>query len=593
MKILTLNQMDQAVLEADIVVVGAGPAAYALAHAFARSPVRMLILESGLTQPDERHEQLNAVESLAEPSSPTQIERRSRFHSASAPLWSQEMQGYGVRCRALGGSTHVWAGKSATFDPIDYEARPWAPHSGWPLDQAQMEPYLDRAASLLNLGPNCYDDGFWDLYGVPAPQPAAEPDTLASFFWQFSRSRANRLDLTRIGRELETLDAPNVQVVLDATVTCLRPDADGQSVSHLEVSSLSGEGRTVRARHVVLAAGAIENARLLLQSARATGHPFGNERDLVGRFLMDHPSAAIGRFRSEDCAAITSRFGFYGLNHQGQVHMYLHGLALTPEIQRRERLLNCAAYMMEDRAPDDPWMALKRLIRAESASAAGDMMTVLAGSGLVAKGLGTRLLSGPYLPEPVRRAIIDNYVRYRPNSAVRDYRERGWPHKLTGIDIEAITEQLPQADSRITLSDKTDAFGVPLAQVSWRIDDDAVRSLIRIGQLIAEQCPKMGLPAPVLAPWVLNERPEEAGIIDMAHSAGTTRMASDPAEGVVDAQCAVRGLRNLHVAGASVFPTVGHANPTLMLMGMAIRLADHLRETMAREPRVVVNADAS
>jgi choline dehydrogenase-like flavoprotein len=568
-------------LEADLVIVGGGPAAYAIAREFRNSAVRVLILESGLRNQDAAHDALNRLESVGEPSSEARTLQRRRFHGASAPLWSHEAQAFGVRCRVLGGSTDVWAGKSAAFDPIDYAARDWVPHSGWPVTADDMRPFIDRAADILNLGPNTYDEGFWALSGATPPGPPLDPDLLRSFFWQFSRSRTDRLDFTRFKREFELLDAPNVRVVINATATCLRPDVRGTAVQCVEVTSLEGVVRQVRTRVAVLAAGAIENPRLLLLSRRQTGNPFGDRFGLVGRFMMDHPSATIGRFARRDCAPITRRFGFYGLGRDGQVHMYMHGLALSPELQRRESLLNCAAYMMEDRAPDDPWAALRRLLRGDSDRPLSDALTTLAGSGLVAKGMASRLLSSTALPNSVRGKLIDALVRYAPNGVVREYRERGLPHKLAGINIDAITEQRPNPDSRLTLGEARDALGSPIAKVDWRIDVEAYQSLIRMGRLIAQELPRVGLPEPVLEPWVVEERPDIAPIIDMAHTAGTTRMSGDPRSGVVDTDCSVHGLNNLYIAGASVFPTSGHANPTLMVIAMSIRLADRLKLALA------------
>ncbi len=59
-------------------------------------------------------------------------------------------------------------------------------------------------------------------------------------------------------------------------------------------------------------------------------------------------------------------------------------------------------------------------------------------------------------------------------------------------------------------------------------------------------------------------------------------MASDPQSGVVDSNCRVFGVNNLYVAGGSVFPTGGHANPTWMFLAVALRLADHLVQSAER-----------
>jgi len=57
---------------------------------------------------------------------------------------------------------------------------------------------------------------------------------------------------------------------------------------------------------------------------------------------------------------------------------------------------------------------------------------------------------------------------------------------------------------------------------------------------------------------------------------GGTRMHGDPRQGVVDADARVHGIANLYVAGSSLFPTGGAANPTFTLVALALRLADHL-----------------
>jgi choline dehydrogenase-like flavoprotein len=178
--------------------------------------------------------------------------------------------------------------------------------------------------------------------------------------------------------------------------------------------------------------------------------------------------------------------------------------------------------------------------------------------------------------------MADAMIRWNPNFVVREYQSRGLPHKLTGMTIDGISEQRPDPDSRITLSSVTDPLGVPKARVCWRIDAEARRSLVRLGQLLAAELPRAGLPAPVLEEWVALERPEDAVIIDMGHTLGTTRMSEDPRLGVVDARCRVHGVAGLYVAGGSVFPTSGHANPTLMILALAIRLADQIKTDLSR-----------
>jgi choline dehydrogenase-like flavoprotein len=562
---------------ADLVIIGGGPAGLTIAREFFGSPVRVLVLESGAKSENTAHSALNTVESIGDPQSPAQLAKRRGFHAVNAAFWKQDEQPFGVRCRTLGGSTAAWAGKSAAFDSIDFAKRPWVPHSGWPITREALNPYLDRAAAHLNLGPNVYDDGFWAASGGPAPKPQFDPSALRSFFWQFARSRIDAMDLMRFGPEFERETAANVRVLTNATVTEILTTADGGQATGAAIASLEGKRGKVHARAVVLAASGIENPRLLLASRAVRSEGLGNAHGQVGRYLMDHPGARIAHFEQADVARLAHRFGFYALSHEGRAHMYMHGLALSPDLQEREGLLNCALYMMEERSPDDPWDAIKRLLKLKSKNPAADAWAVAKSPWLLAKGLGMKAFQSRLLPGFLKNLIVNLAVKANPNFVAQEFLSRGLPHKLIGLNVDAICEQSPNPESRITLSDRLDPMGVPLARVDWKLDPKAGASLIRLAKLIEQEFPKAGLPKPILEPWVQSGRVEDAAIIDMAHTVGATRMAADPREGVVDPHCQVHGVQGLFVAGGSVFPTSGHANPTLMILSLAIRLADHLK----------------
>jgi choline dehydrogenase-like flavoprotein len=567
-------------LDADLLIVGGGPAGLTIAREFFNHHAQVLVLESGRLEEDTRVDALNEVESIGEPRTGAQIERRIALHGAGAPRWSHVAQPYGVRCRVLGGSSHAWAGKCAAFDGIDFERRPWVPYSGWPITRAELEPHLDRAAAQLNLGPNLYGDQLWTLLKGGPPEPHLDPEMLRSFFWQFARSRIDPMDLMRFGPEFVRESAPNVRVLINATVTGVLTDASGNRFDALEVACLEGPRARVRGKAAVLAASAIENPRLLLASNRVRNGGIGNEHDVVGRFLLDHPSVRIARCDGKAAPRIVNRFGFYGVSHQGRTHMYMHGLALPRAVQEREELLNSALYMMEERAPDDPFEAIKRLMRGRSHAPGSDLVAVLKSPGLLAKGLGMKAIQGALMPEWLKTSLVNAMIRLNPNFVVREHLNRGLPHKLMGLTVEGISEQRPDPDSRITLSEAKDPFGVPRAKVNWRIDRQAHRSLARLGQLMSSEFSRVGLPAPTLEGWIANESLDDAAVIDMAHTMGTTRMSDDPGQGVVDSDCRVHGVTGLYVAGSSVFPTSGHANPTLMILALAIRLADHLKTSM-------------
>lgn len=562
-----LDFEDGSTISADLVIVGGGPTGLSIAAQCARAGRRILVVESGEELEDHEHASLNAVECVGEPSTAAQENKRREFHGPQAAFWSPEVQPFGVRCRALGGSTHAWAGKSAPFDPIDFSRRDWVEHSGWPISRDELEAYIVRAMDLLNLSPS-------------APADRFAGGDLRSFYWQFARSRVERMDVMRFGREFLATRPAGIDILLDATVTHVGLSPDGGRFSYLDAVSIGGRRCRIEARYCVLAASGIENPRLLLASRDVHPDGIGNSHDRVGRYLMDHAAARVGRIPTDQMEVLARQFGFFGVRHKGRAHMFMHGLALTPEVQQRESLLNAAVYFSTERAPDDPWDALKRLVLRRSDTVRRDLRSVAAGSGLLARGIGMKMLADERMPRVLKDLVVNAAIRMSPNMVANEFQDRGLPRKLSGLRIEAISEQAPNPESRITLGESRDRFGVPIARVDWRIQEAERRTLLRLAEISRDALAGAGLPVPVLENWATQRRPQDIAIIDMAHTLGTTRMSSDARTGVVDADCRVHGLPNLYVAGGSVFPTSGHANPTLMILSVAIRLADHLDRTL-------------
>lgn len=153
--------------------------------------------------------------------------------------------------------------------------------------------------------------------------------------------------------------------------------------------------------------------------------------------------------------------------------------------------------------------------------------------------------------------------------------------------IEVHSEQTPNRDSRISLSDQKDAFGMPRVKVDWRwlpLDIDTVRNTV---QALGEDLAAAGIGRVRFDPAAIEREMLRDGAVG-GHHVGTTRMAEDPAKGVVDRDCRVHGLDNLYIAGSAVFPTSGQANPTLLAIALALRLADHVAALGNEAPRRAV-----
>jgi choline dehydrogenase-like flavoprotein len=159
----------------------------------------------------------------------------------------------------------------------------------------------------------------------------------------------------------------------------------------------------------------------------------------------------------------------------------------------------------------------------------------------------------------------------------------------SGLYLSVRGEQAPNPQSRVRLTSEHDVLGMPRVALDWRFSEIDKRTLrVLVAELDAQmRRDDAGHVEP--APWLsdpdlmwehdplMSHHP-----IGGYHHMGTTRMSNDPRFGVVDANCRVHGVSNLHVAGSSVFPTSGWANPTLTIVALALRLADHLLHLMSR-----------
>ncbi len=525
---------DESLIETDICIVGSGPVGLSIAKEFSETNVDILVLESGGFEGESKTQALYNIESVGDPRC---IDQEN------------------IRRRIWGGSSHIWTGRCAPFEDIDFDHRPWIKYSGWPLTRQDLDPYLERAGRYLGLGPYCYDETLWEKFQVKPPIPSLDNQFLEQIFWQFSKSSQAPNSSVDFGRDLEFPKSPNINALLHANVTHINTNPEASKFESVEVRTLGNKRCLVRAKILVLGCGGIENARLLLASNRTVPQGLGNQNDLVGRFLMDHTLCVLGQFNSEDAKHVKARFGHYWLDDEEGRHVYLHGMSLSEKVQRSERLVRCHVFIEDYDIPaSSPWLAMHRLkselgLRKLNKNTLQDLKLLSSNAGEVIQGLHRRI------------------SKHRPQLV-----------KAGRTELHCMLEQIPDPSSRITLSsDKNDSLGMPLSKIDWQINEIEKQTALKMMQLICQEFPKINLPIPVLSP-VLQEENWRHLFTEKAHPTGTTRLSKNPKEGVVDTNLQVHGVAGLFVAGSSVFPTAGAANPTLMIVALAIRLSDWLKE---------------
>lgn len=497
-------------LETDLCVIGAGAAGIALAREWIGDARSVLLLESGGFEPDSRTQALCEGEATG-----TLLRKGDSYLMRS-------------RMRLFGGTTHHWAGLCRPLEEIDFVQRPWVPFSGWPYPRSHLDPYYSRASELLEIASFEYEARDEPV----APSILASEEDIQTRMFHYSPP-------TRFGLRYrqELISAANIRVCLNGTAVELETNAEASHVTRVRVACLDGPAFWVSARCFVLAAGGIENPRLLLLSRKHQKSGLGNGNDLVGRFFMEHLFPFPGSMVLD---ADTQQLNTYRRSLADPIFGIRQGmLVTTPGYQRRHGLLNFAVDLFRETRSLEQAMPLQAEI-AESLAAfsPGDEVDLAVG-----KGRGRR----------------------------SQYMTR----------FLAIAENSPQRDSRVELSDEVDALGANKVRLRWKVAASDYRSIKISADRIAT-----ALGAASLGRASVSIQFEGGDLKPMPlsgyHHMGTTRMHDDPKQGVVDANGRVHGVSNLYVVGSSIFPTSGFANPTLTLVATTLMLSDYLKGKLAQ-----------
>lgn len=530
-------------IEVDLCIIGAGPAGITIAREFLNTPVTVCLLESGGLNVETDSQMLCEGSSIGQAS----------FNAANC------------RMRAFGGSTNVWGGGCIPLSRLDFEARHWVPHSGWPLRYEQLEPFYSRARSLLKIDGHEFGEG--SFFTPPARTPPSfDENKLVNRNFVLSPVYFAEA----YGEELK--QASNIQVFLHVNALELESCPDARSVRQLQVSSLHGQRGIVRAKQYILAGGGIENARLLLLSNSVAPAGLGNEHDLVGRYFMDHPSGTLGTLTTNIPEHVTQAYNRKG--GKGTAPVFPE-LSLSEPAQRGHRLLSGRVRPIAVEGPVPRGVrALRDLRKALRKPSRDDSMAL---EGKIHTGT-----SDVGVPQPTARAM--GSLALELGGGLGDV-ARAMLRKKAGkpvveterVDVVGFFEQAPNPDSRITLGRETDALGQRKVRIDWRLTSLDWHTYRTAASMFGSELARACNGRFELQPWLADGREESPQIQGTAHHIGTTRMAEHPRQGVVDLNSRVHGMSNLYVAGSSVFPTGGWAFPTFTLVSMSLRLADHLR----------------
>jgi choline dehydrogenase-like flavoprotein len=420
-----------------------------------------------------------------------------------------------TRHRGLGGSANIWNVEIGSQPGAKYA--PLSPRDieSWPIEWADLEPFYREAQEVCGLGRFQYDAEAW---ATASRRPFDLGGTgLVNRIYQFGL--ANRFTRELVA-ELQAME--NVRIVPLASAVGLEMNLSGRRVRGVRWIDGSGATFEERAECVVLACGAVENPRLLMMASRGS-----SPTPWLGRGFMEHArdfSLELVPFSPD----LFERAAFYDL-HTGAGGTRIGGrLAISDDALDRFDLSNGSITLF------------------------------------------------PRSSSEARPSFVDRVIRrlYRRRGRRRS-RRYGWSEMTDPagtfhvLGMVLNLEQRPDPRNRIELGARRDRFGNPLPKLflDWSVDEQ--KRLDRLRSLLRDWLEVAGL-------GTLRFEPGRRPDLSAHHHAGTTRMAGRPEDGVVSPECRVFGYENLYVAGASVFPTAGFANPTLTIVALSRRLARHL-----------------
>jgi choline dehydrogenase-like flavoprotein len=509
---------DKTEIEADVCIVGAGAAGITIAREFIGTSFKVCLLESGGMEFDE------ATQSLYD------------GKNTGYPYYDLDI----LRLRYFGGTTNIWSGVSRPLDDIDFRVRSWVPYSGWPLELADLTQFYKRAHDICQLGPYSYSLG--ENRDSNAPGLPLKGNSILTTLY--------RENPVRFGQAYadEIKNADNIHAYLFSNALTFETDPDASTISRAEIGTLDGKRFRVNSRVYILATGGVENVRLLLNSDQTNSGGLGNSHDLVGRFFMEHLSITGAVYMPSQAQPMQ-------LYLQGDATGRHGALIPSTEAQQNEEILNVYGALFPS--------SLRSGIKAVAPGLVSSIMALRSN------------MSVNDLAEHVRRisADLDDLALHTHRRVFRS----GDVNREYYIVYQM--EHAPDFDSRVTLDSERDRLGMRKVILNWRFGDLERKTLRRMNTMIAQAVGGAGIGR-------VREIPDDGengwppGVRGAWHQMGTTRMSQDPKHGVVNPNCRVHGINNLFVSGSSVFPTCGCSSPTLTIVALSIRLADHLKQVL-------------
>ncbi len=537
----------------DIAVVGAGPAGIVLALELAKAGYDVVLIESGRLQFSEE------IQNLAEAN-----HFDPKFHAPMSECTR----------RQLGGTSIIWGGRCLPYDPIDFDKREYIPNSDWPVSYMELTGYFQRACDYFFCGKSEFD-----IKNIPnIEQKSIIPDLPDA---EVLTSTLERWSLpTNFGKEYfnDLKQSAKITLIYGLTCTEIGTNDKGDRVELIQGKTIGGKTIHVKCQKYILSGGAVNTTRLLLASDRKHHGGIGNHSGLLGKFYMGHLSGDIASIHFTTPPKKT----IYGFDRDPDKIYLRRRFSFTREFLNEKQIPNIVAWLGSPKF-GDPSHQNGILSSAYLALTMPVLKNYLTSTALRKGAIGEEE-QGIYWAH-VRNVLKDfaQALTFVPSFGYGRYIAK---RKIPALFVYSAaneyplhyhSEQVPNANSTVSLSDERDALGMRKININLQCTQQDIDGVVQAHQywdqhLRKNNCGylKYGTDDPEASVW------EQAG--DGFHQVGTTRMSENPQNGVVGTNCNVHGVENLFVSSSSVFVTSGQANSTFMIVVFALRLADHLRK---------------
>lgn len=514
-KIIDLNDSAQPATNAscDVCVIGAGAAGLYLASRLSRDGLNVIILEAGGAS------------------------CRAGASVGIEPEFSASQYPGAIEGRAFGwgGSTSRWGGLLVPHSDLDLRDEATPETLAWEHIVKVVRERSNAVFSTLALG------GSPDFLSLPAKALGeiaqllrdSGLETVAAEFLPFWRRNFTYLASARTGRSFTVyLNAVASRWLAKSSTRGLG------AVSAVEASSSGGRSLRVSAKSFVIAAGAIESARILLEIDQATGERMFSRSARIGHYLSDHLSCAIAEVHSEDRNQAARLFGPIFTRGRMRSFRFIESSS-GPLVPRH--FAHCTFELH-----NAGFRLVKGILLGMQSRSLPDLrfLNVIAGVSELSSLVYYRFIkSSLFIPAH------------------------------TPVKLQLDIEQTPDTTNRVHLGERTDRWGRPVAVVHWRVNEIDYKNIRMLSQGLLMKWPGHSLGFPRLLPIVMGDTQPKPH--DAYHPVGTCRMGSDK-EAVVDLGLRVRGTQNLYLLSTGLLPSAGTANPTFSMLCLGDMLADQL-----------------